>query len=96
MFHLPTLGSQSVIDEGQGRADAEDTEEHCLLVCSPMDCSTCSLIDPRTACPGWHHPQQPGPSTSITNQENVQRCAYRSIWSRHFLNGVSLFPDVVV
>jgi hypothetical protein len=46
-------------------ADAEAVGECCLLACSPMACSFCSLIEPRTTSPematptvGWALPHQ--------------------------------------
>jgi hypothetical protein len=38
-------------------ADAEAMEGCSLLACFPLDCSACSLIEPRLPAQRWHHPQ---------------------------------------
>ena len=61
LFQLRIFQLTLITEETQGRklktgTDAEAIEERCLLACSQY-CSVCFLLQPRTTCPGWLHPQ---------------------------------------
>lgn len=76
-----TLGSQSVRHKGnQSRARGRTwmrTREEC--------CSTGSISGLFSACSGLH------PFTSMDNQDNAHKCAYRPVWGRQSLSWGSLF-----
>jgi hypothetical protein len=62
--------------EVRAGADVEAMEECCLLAYSSWLAQPAFLLHPGpSAQAGWHCPSEPGPPTSITNQENApQAC----------------------
>ena len=75
-------------------ADAEATEECCLLACSPMACSTCFIIKLGTTSPGVAPPTM---GWALPHQSLIKkmphRLAYSPILWRCFLSWASFLLD---